>query len=345
MNDIAEQQVMDIPDMDVEAFNEFAARQGWSDGLPLYIPTEAKVAIFVDTVRGDNRPFSPVPPRQVVPTVQSLAANAVMAGCKAEYFPVVTAALRGVLDPEYNLHGTLATTHSCAPMVMVSGPIRKELDINCGSNCFGQGWRSNATIGRALGLMLLNIAGAKPGEMDRSTQGNPAKFTFCFGENEEDNPWTPYHVRRGFAPSDNVVTVMSGEGPHNLNDHGSNTGVGLLTTFAGGMATTGANTIYGKGPCFVVIGPEHAATLKRDGFTIASIQEELHKRSRVHVSRVSKENQESYASSGHVPVDGWYSIAPSPQDIHVTVAGGPGKHSAFIPSFGGTTVASVRITR
>ena len=248
MKDIAEQEVIDIGDMDVEAFNEFAAEQGWSDGMPLYVPTEAKVAKFVETVRGDNRPIPPVPPRQVVPTLQSMAANAVMAGCKPEYFPVVTAALRGVLDPEYNLHGTLATTHSCAPIVMVSGPIRHELGINCGSNCFGQGWRANATIGRALGLMLLNIAGAKPGEMDRSTQGNPAKFTFCFGENEEENPWTPYHVQRGFAPTDNVVTVMSGEGPHNLNDHGSTTGDGLLTTFAGAHADAGRQHGLRQGP-------------------------------------------------------------------------------------------------
>jgi hypothetical protein len=156
MKDIAEQEVIDIGEMDVEAFNDFATEQGWSDGMPLYLPTEEKVAKFVETVRGDNRPYAPVPPRQIVPTLQSIAANAVMAGCKPEYFPVVTAALRGVLDPEYNLHGTLATTHSCAPMVMVSGPIRHKLGINCGSNCFGQGWRPNATIGRALGLMLLD---------------------------------------------------------------------------------------------------------------------------------------------------------------------------------------------
>jgi hypothetical protein len=343
MTDIADKEVIDIADMDVEAFNDFATQQGWSDGMPLYVPTEAKVAKFVDTVRGDNRPYSPVPPRQIVPTIQSMAANAVMAGCKPEYFPVVTAALRSVLEPDFNLHGTLATTHSCAPMVMISGPIRKELNVNCGSNCFGQGWQANATIGRALGLMLLNIAGAKPGEMDRSTQGNPAKFTFCFGENEEENPWTPYHVQRGFKPEDNVVTVMSGEGPHNLNDHGSTTGDGLLTTFAGGMATPGANTVYGKGPSFIIIGPEHAATLKRDGFTIETIREELWQRSRIHISRVSKGNLDTYASTGHVPKDDYLYIGRSPQDLHITVAGGPGKHSAFIPSFGGTMVASTRI--
>src|ERR1700741_2935104 len=182
MKDISEQEVIDVPDMDVEAFNDFAAAQGWSDGMPLYVPTEEKVAKFVDTVRGDTRPIPPVPPRQVVPTLQSLAANAVMAGCRPEYFPVVTAALHAVLNPDYNLHGTLATTHSCAPMLAVHGPMRHTLKINCGSNCFGQGWQANATIGRALGLIPLNVGGAKPGEMDRSTQGSPAKYTFCFGE-------------------------------------------------------------------------------------------------------------------------------------------------------------------
>ncbi len=179
--------------------------------------------------------------------------------------------------------------------------------------------------------------------MDRSTQGNPAKFTFCFGENEEENPWTPYHVQRGFAPTDSVVTVMSGEGPHNLNDHGSTTGDGLLLTFAASMSNPGANTIYGKGPMMVIIGPEHAATLKRDGYTIESIRQELFQRSRVHVSRISVENQDTYISTGHKPDGDWFTIGRSPDDIHITVAGGPGKHSAFIPSFGGTTVSCVRI--
>lgn len=343
MKDTNEQPIIEIDDRDIEAFNEYAAEQGWSDGMPLHIPTEDKVARFVDRMYGDNRSFPSVPPRQIVPTLQSLAANAVMAGCRPEYFPVVIAALRGVLDPAYNLNGTLATTHPCAPMIMVSGPIRRQLGINCRSNCFGQGWRANATIGRALGLILLNVAGAKPGEMDRSTQGNPAKFTFCFGENEEENPWTPYHVRRGFAPTESVVTVMPGEGPHNINDHGSTSGEGLLTTIANTMSESGANTMYGKGPLFVILGPEHAATLHRDGFTIESMQEELHKRSRVHVSRVSKGNQESYASFNRPREGDWYPLTVTPQDISITVAGGPGKHSAFIPSFGYTTVVCERI--
>ncbi|MBM3643854.1 MAG: hypothetical protein FJX02_05865 [Alphaproteobacteria bacterium] len=343
MTNLAEQELIDVGDMDVVAFNDFAAEQGWSDGLPLYLPTEQAVLRMVETVRGDNRPFAPISPRQVLPTLHGLAANAVMAGCRPEYFPAVTAALRAVLDPDYNLHGTLATTHPCAPMLMVNGPARKNLGINCGSNCFGQGWRANAAIGRALALILLNVGGAKPGEMDRATQGSPAKYSYCFGENEEESPWEPYHVRRGFAASDSVVTAMSAEPPHNINDHGSTSGEGLLTTISNTVGQPGANTIYGRGPLFVVLGPEHAQTLHRDGFTIETMQEEIWRRSRVHVSKVSKENQESYAGFNRPREGDWYPLTPSPADIHIAVAGGAGKHSAFIASFGGTKASAVRI--
>ncbi len=343
MTDQSEAEIIDIGERGPEAWTEYAIEQGWSDGFPLVPPTEAAVESFISVCRGDNEPFPPISPRQVVPTLRSLAANAVMAGCRREYFPVVLAALRGVLAPDYNLHGTLATTHPCAPMILVNGPLRDRLGINSGGNCFGQGWRANATIGRALGLVLLNVGGAKPGIMDRSTQGSPAKFAFCFGENEEASPWPPYHVRRGFDATDNVVTVMSGEGPHNINDHASTTGEGLLTTMAASIAQPGANTVYGKGPYVVAIGPEHAATLHRDGWTIPALQQALFERARVPIANVSHENQVQYEESGHRPVGGRYPVSPGPDDIHVLVAGGPGKHSAWIPSFGGTAVCSVRV--
>ena len=343
MSEAAETEIVEIGEMDAEAWNDYAIEQGWSDGLPLVMPTEASVARMVAAARGDNEPIPPITPRLVVPTMQSLAANAVMAGCKPAYFPAVLAALRGVLAPDYNLHGTLATTHPCAPMVMVNGPLRKALDINCGSNCFGQGWRANAAIGRALQLIILNVGGGKPGVMDRSTQGSPAKFAFCFGENEEENPWAPYHVRRGFAADDSVVTVMSGEAPHNINDHGSTTAEGLMTTFAATIAQPGANTIYGKGPFFVVVGPEHAATFARDGWTIENLRDAIWERARVPVANVSAENADTYITTGHKPVNGFFPICRGPEDIHISVAGGPGKHSAFIPSFGGTAVISTRV--
>ena len=342
MSDISDQEFIEFDDLEPEAWNDFAAEQGWSDGLPLVIPTEAAVGRFVARCRGDNQALAPISPRQVVPTMASLAANAVMAGCREEYFPAVVAALRAVLDPDYNLHGMLATTHSCSSMVLFNGPVRTEIEINCSSNCFGQGWRANASIGRALQLILLNVGGAKPGDMDRSTQGTPAKFSFCFGENEEQSPWEPYHVRRGFDAKDSVVTVMAAEGPHNINDHGSTSGAGLITTIAATVSSPGANTIYRKGPYFLVLGPEHAQTLHRDSFTIEMIQEQVYEGSKVHVSRVSAENQQTYAEADHHPVAGHYYLTPTPQDIHVLVAGGPGKHSAFIPSFGGTAAPSVR---
>ena len=178
---------------------------------------------------------------------------------------------------------------------------------------------------------------------DRFYMGNNDRMP-AFAENEAESPWPPYHVRRGFAADDSVVTAMAAEGPHNINDHGSTTGEGLLTTIAGTIAQPGANTIYGIGPYFVVIGPEHAQTLHRDGFTVASIQAHLFEHARVHVSRVSQENQASYADMGHAPDNDYYAVCRSPEDIHIVVAGGPGKHSAFIPSFGGTAAVSQRVT-
>ena len=339
-------ETIDIADLAPDQFNELAIEQGWSDGLPLIPPTEAAVARFVAAAgRVDNATYQPISPRQVVPTLKSLAANAVMAGCKPEYFPVVLAGLRAVLNPDYNLHGTLATTHPCAQLMVVSGPIRRELDINCGTNCLGQGRRANATIGRALQLVLLNIGGAKPGDMDRATQGTPAKYAYCFGENEEESPWEPYHVRRGFAAGDSVVTALAAEAPHNINDHASTSGEGLVMTIAGTMSQAGSNTVYLRGPCFVVIGPEHAQTLHRDGWTPKSIQDALYERSRVAVSRISRENQESWAGQGRHPIDGHYYLGRTPDDLHIVVAGGAGKHSVYISSFGNTAASSARITR
>lgn len=343
MSDLAEQERLDLADMDIEAWNDYATEQGWSDGLPLMMPTEDKVASFVEVCRGDNEPFPAMSPRQVLPTLQTIAANALMAGCRAEYFPLVVAAVRAVLKPEYNLHGTLATTHPCAPMLMINGPIRHDLNVNCGSNCFGQGHRANAAIGRALQLTLLNVGGAKPGDMDRSTQGSPAKYAFCFGENEEESPWAPYHVRRGFDLTDNVVTAMPCEPPHNINDHGSTSGVGILETVAGTISQTGANVIYATAPYTIAFGPEHAATLKRDGWSIEAVQEKLYQDSAVHISRVSKDNQKNYEERDQLPVNDLYYLTQAPSDIQIVVAGGPGKHSAYIPTFGFTEACSVRL--
>ena len=181
--------------------------------------------------------------------------------------------------------------------------------------------------------------------MDRSTQGSPAKYSFCFGENEEESPWEPYHVRKGFAATDSVVTTMAAEPPHNINDHSSNSGEGLVVTIAGTACQAGSNNVYLQGPSFFVLGPEHAQTLHRDGWTPKSLQEAIYERSKIHVSRISKENQERWAQMDRPPVKDHYYLMGSPDDAHIVVAGGPGKHSAFIPSFGNTAAPSVRVAR
>lgn len=342
---MSDAEILDIGELDPDQWNEYAIEQGWSDGFPLVVPTESAVERFVETCRGDNEPFPPMSPRRLVPTLSGIAANAVMAGCKAEYFPLVVAAVRAVLNPDYNLHGTLATTHPCAPTLIVNGPLRHTLGINCGSNCFGQGNRANATIGRALQLTLLNIGGGKPGEMDRATQGSPAKYTFCFGENEEESPWEPYHVRRGFAADDSVVTVMSCEPPHNINDHASTSAEGILATIAGTISQTGSNILHGHGPYTVALGPEHAQTIHRDGWSVTDIQEKLYEATAIDVDRVPEEKRRNYTVDRDSNVmNGKFYLSPSPDRIQILVAGGAGKHSAYIPTFGSTEDCSVRVS-
>lgn len=345
LQDIESLEKVEIPDFDIAEWHEFSQEQGWSDGMPLVPPTEAAVAKFLDAVRGDNGGFKPLSPRFVSPTLESAAANAVMAGCKPEYFPVVLAALRAVSDPQFNQHGTMATTHPCAPCILVSGPITRELSINGGTNCFGQGSRANATIGRALALILRNVGGGIPGDTDRSTQGNPGKYSLCFAENEDACPWEPYRVRRRFSREDNIVTMFSTESPHNINDHGSTSGDALITTIAGTMSQSGSNTMYGDGPTLVVIGPEHAATLHEDGWTIESIQDAIYDRGWIPADKISDENKVYFATYHRHPGPRGYSVAPSPRDIQIVVAGGPGKHSAWLPSFGATVPICERIMK
>ncbi len=334
------EQVLELPGVTEENWSEAAEQRGWGDGLPTVPPTPERVSAALAALDGINLELGPMPPSGLVPTRESFAANAVMAGCRPADLPVVLAAVRALLAPEYNLHGVLATTHPCAPLVIVSGPVRRALGINVGTNCFGQGTRANAVIGRAVQLVTAHIGGARPGSMDRSTQGNPAKYTWCFGENEEESPFEPFSVRRGFEPGESAVTVAACEGPHNINDHGSTTGEGLLMTIAGTMAQTGSNNLYVKGPHFLVLGPEHAATLHRDGWTAQALRERLWEQARVPVSKVSEENHRQFQDWGVEPEGDFFPVSTGPEMLHVLVAGGAGKHSAWIPSFGATAAVS-----
>jgi len=330
----------DSADEALEAYHE----RGWTDGLPIVMPTGERIqAMIAASSLPGSTPVGVVPPRWAEATVEHIAINAVMAGCKPEYMPVLIAGIEAVCTDEFNIHGVMATTMGAAPVMIINGPIRHKLDMNMKLGALGQGNRANATIGRAIRLVLLNVSGATPGELDESTLGHPGKYTYCIAENEEQSPWAPYHVRRGFDAGDSIVTAIPAEAPHNVNDHASTTGEGILTTIAGTISQVGANTIYCNAPYFVAIGPEHAQTLHRDGLSIPNIQAELFERSKVHVSRVSKENQKSYAGMDRLRIGDHYPLTRTPEDIHIVVAGGPGKHSAYIAPFGFTAACSVQV--
>jgi hypothetical protein len=335
---------LELADMEPLEWFEYSEAQGWGDGLPTLPPTVDAVDALLASIGDSVAPeIGPIPPSGVVAARRSLAANAVMAGCTAEGFRITAAALEAVLDARFNAVGIMATTHPCTPLVLVSGAAAEAAGVNSKENCLGQGCRANATIGRALHMMLVNLGGSRPGTLDRATHGSPAKYSYCFAEEEAGSPWEPLAVRRGYAPGDGVVTVFAAEGPHNVNDHGSTGGDELIVTMAGAMSTPGSNNLYLGGDHLVVWGPEHAATLARDGWDVPMIQEALYERAAVPASTVSAGKQAEFSAIGLEPQGGYYRVGSGPDRIQVAVAGGRGKHSVWIPTFGSSGCVSRRV--
>ena len=330
---------LELPN-DYEAVQTLYLERGWGDGLPIVPPTIARVEAMMAAVALEPQGVvGEIPPNWGAATVEKLAINAVMAGCLPAYFPVVVAAVEAMADPAFNLYAVQATTHPCAPLVIVNGPIRNELGFNSGSGAYGPGWRPNAAVGRALRLVLLNVGGAYPGSGDMSTQGAPSKYGFCVAENEEANPWEPLHVERGFSPNQNTVTVVAGEPPHNINDHTGSSAEDILTIVAGAIAVTGANNAYTGGETLLALGPEHAATIARDGMGKREIADWLGRKAVVPLERYTEETL--LERFGEIPT-GPVPMVRSPEDLAIIVLGGPGKHSSWVPTFGGTTHSVTR---
>jgi len=325
-----------------DAIDDTFEARGWSDGLPVVAPTPARVdAMLACCSLPRTAELGTMPPRQGIVTPEILAINAVMAGCRPAYFPVVLAAVEAMLDPVFNLFAVQATTHPCAPCVIVNGPIARELGINARYGAFGPGVRANATIGRAVRLILLNVGGALPGILDRSTQGQPAKYAFCVAENEAESPWSPLHVERGYALNESTVTVTAAEGPHNLNDHVSQRADGILATLAGAMNDMGSNNAYLYGQPTIAFGPEHAAILAADGYDKAAIRAYVFEQ-----ARLPREHWQRGGMAGMFP-DGFphesrVPIIRTPDDLLIIVVGGFGRHSCWLPTFGETTRAVTR---
>ena len=321
---------------------------GWSDGLPVVPPTETLVeAMLAGALWERDHELLREPSRGLAVSAHKAAVNAVMAGCRPEYFPVVGAALQAMGDPEFGLHGPATSTGGAAMLIAVNGPIRDEIGINCKESLFGPGHRANATIGRAVRLVLQNCLAVVPGELDKSTQGWAGKYSMCFGEDEASCPWEPFHVSRGYDASQSTVTVMAAESGHNVLNHASTSAAELLGTFADAMAALGS---LSSGRSLVVFAPEHARKIAASRWSRSQVQEYLYEqsgRSFADVKRGGKV-EDSGQVAGFDPerwMESESAVLPGdedtvvrrgtgPDDIFLMVGGGDaGGHSAFFPTW------------
>lgn len=338
--------LVDVPD-DVEDMLEFLLDSQFGDGLPLVPPTPRSVARMVAACgRSPDDVVAVLPPADGVGTVEKLAANAVMAGCRPEYFPVVVASVEAVADPAYGLYHRQMTTHAGAPLVIVNGPVVARIGLNSSTGVFGPGWRANATIGRALRLILINVGGAVPGVTDMSQTGHPGKYTYCIAEDEDANPWGPLHVDRGFATGDSVVTVVNAEAPHSVTDNLATSARQVLTTCASNLATLGSNNLYSQGDPILALGPEHASCIAADGWSKEDVKLYVYEAARQPWRLVRSRGKsrgpffpkwlEAAEDDDMVP------IVCHPDDLIVIVCGGAGGKSMAIPTAGAQSRAVSR---
>ena len=313
---------------------EFYYEKGWTDGLPVVPATEERVREFLSASRrSPSDVIGVVPTRGRVITAEKVAINAVMAGCRPEYMPVLVAVLEAMCEPEFNYHGSQASTGSSAQLIVVNGPIAKELDINSGVNVFGPGARPNSTIGRAVRLINMNVTGGTPGILDKSTLGQGGKYSMCIAENEEASPWETLHVQRGFAPDENVVTVFAVFSPTQVSDGASNSPENLLDNFAYNMK----GLRNGMGEFVVVLSPEHARIFRNAEWSKRQAMEYLHEHAAV--------SEEELKRLGKLPVDtgpgdsaNMRPIVKTADGIVFLVAGGEaGGFSSLISRWGGGT--------
>jgi hypothetical protein len=261
---------------EIEDEIETAFDRGWTDGLPVVPPTTARVLRMLDgTTRAPGEVVAIVPPDLVPVTVEKVAINAVMAGCKPEYLPVVLAAVEAACTDAFNMHGLLCTTFFSGPVIVVNGPIAAQIGMNSGGNCLGQGNRANATIGRALQLVVRNVGGGRPGDVDRATMGTPGKYTFCFAEDEAGSPWEPLSVERGFPRGTSTVTLFPGHGPSAIVDQISRTPESLARSFAARLRGVGHPKLAMGMGAMLVVAPEHARVFAAAGWTKARLRAEL----------------------------------------------------------------------
>ncbi len=334
---------------------EFMFEQGFTDGLPVVPPTPARVLRMLAGTRRDSQEVVAVlPPNLAEATVEKVAINAVMAGCKPEYLPVVIAALEAMATDDFNVHGVMATTMGAAPVLVVNGPIRERIGMNMKMGALGQGNRANATIGRAVRLAIRNIGGARPGGTERSTMGNPMKFTMCFAEWEERSDWTPMHVERGFAADDSVVTVLCmTSGPTLMVDQTSRTASQLAGSLGQCLESLHHPRAHNAGDALIVVAPEHVDTLVRDGYNKDSIRQRIQEVTATPMRELAADDisgvgvpADKIAAMSEEQLDRRAAKFASTDNIHIVVAGGDaGKFSAAFHGWVTGPMGSVVVSR
>ena len=326
---------------------------GLGDGLPIVPPTVDRVRQMLTANGVDPEAVvCQLAPLFAAATWQDIAINAVMAGCKPQYLPVVAAAIDALAEPEFNLIGIATTTGSASSLVVVNGPIAQRIGMNAGANALGPGNRANATIGRAVRLVLQNVGGAVPGEIDMSTLGQPGKYTFCMAENEASSPWPPLHVERGFKATDSVATVVGTAGIVEVVDSSSTSPEALAQTFAQSMliaGSVGGGGWLGGGEPLLVLPPEQAVLLAQANCSKAAFKALVWERAVLPLDRLSPAIRshliERRRSEQPTDVEAPLRVAAKADDIMIVVAGGVGIKAAYIPTWGGSTRAVSRRVR
>lgn len=323
------------PVTDAQALIELYYEKGWTDGLPVVPPSEHSVGAMLAAagLRG-NEVIGEIPDRHARVTADKVAVNAVLAGCLPDYMPVVVAAVKGICHPDYCYHGAATSTGGSAVAMIVNGPLAPRLGINARDNVLGQGFRANATIGRAVRLVMMNAINTRPGKLDRSTMGNPGKYSLCFAENEADSPWEPLHVERGLRPDESAVTVFAAEAVVQVYNQLSNTTEQLLLPFADAMCNLGSMNIGGQAQQIVIFGGEHCEVLRAGGWSKRRIKEYLYE----HAVRSVADVKRAGRLPGPVtPADerAQRHSTKSPDDIVLVAAGGrAGAFSAVLMGWG-----------
>jgi hypothetical protein len=329
---------------------EVAYDLGWTDGLPVVPPTRELVDPFLATTTWPaDHVVAQLPPNGGSATVEKVAINAVMAGCRPEYFPVILAAVSAISDERFSLQGVQGSTHMAAPVLIINGPIRDRLQINHGANLLGPGYRANATMGRAVNLLLRNVGGSYPGTTSKSVFGQGGRFTCCFAEDEHTNPWEPLHVERGFKLEDSTVTAFPGASPQNIYNPGADDAWALLETMADSMAALGNVQLRVMGDALVVFSPHHIRLLSAAGLKKTDVKQYLFDHARTPVEKVDLMLGKTFSVDlkrklwprwlDFEQPGAMIPVVRRPEDILVVVAGGTGgPHSLYVSGWGSRAV-------